>query len=250
MSDPLKIMIVDDELPARNRLKEVLDDCRDKVPLQLAAEASDGVRAIELMNQITPDVVLLDIRMPGMDGIEVARHAQKLAQPPAIIFTTAFDAYAVKAFELNAVDYLLKPIRRERLLAALQKASALRGTQQGFEKLQQKARSHVSVTERGKVILVPLTDVLYLRAELKYVTVKTAEREYLLEESLSSLEEEFANQFVRVHRNCLVARNAIVGFERLANDGDTYWVVLLKGLSEKLPVSRRQQYIIREFKGD
>jgi two-component system, LytTR family, response regulator AlgR len=250
MSDPLKIMIVDDELPARNRLKEVLDDCRDKVPLQLAAEASDGVRAIELMNQIAPDLVLLDIRMPGMDGIEVARHAQKLAQPPAIIFTTAFDAYAVKAFELNAVDYLLKPIRRERLLAALQKASALRGTQQGFEKLQHKARSHVSVTERGKVILVPLTDVLYLRAELKYVTVKTAEREYLLEESLSSLEEEFANQFVRVHRNCLVARNAIGGFERLTEDGDTYWVVLLKGLSEKLPVSRRQQYIIREFKGD
>jgi two-component system, LytTR family, response regulator AlgR len=126
MSEALKVIIVDDELPARNRLKEVLEDCRDKLSVRLLAEASDGVRAVELMNEMAPDVMLLDIRMPGMDGIEVARHAQKLAAPPAVIFTTAFDAYAVKAFELNAIDYLLKPIRRERLLAALQKAAARR----------------------------------------------------------------------------------------------------------------------------
>jgi two-component system, LytTR family, response regulator AlgR len=251
MSEALKVIIVDDELPARNRLKEVLEDCGDKLPVRLLAEASDGIRAVELMNEMAPDVMLLDIRMPGMDGIEVARHAQKLAVPPAVIFTTAFDAYAVKAFELNAIDYLLKPIRRERLLAALQKAAARRGPAAGLEKLQQNARSHLSIGERGKVILVPLTEVLYLRAELKYVTIKTAAREHLLEESLTNLEEEFGNYFVRVHRNCLVARNAIAGFERVTQtDGDAGWVVLLKGLDEKLPVSRRQQYIIREFKGE
>ena len=251
MDAPLKIGVVDDELPARNRLKEILQDISEHVALSVVAEASDGLKAVKLLNEISVDIVLLDIRMPGMDGIEVARHLQNLAAPPAIIFTTAFDAYAVKAFELNAVDYLLKPIRRERLQAALEKAKGRLGVRlNGLEQLQQRARSHLSVSERGKILLVALTDVLYLRAELKYVTIKTAEREYLLEESLTNIEEEFGEKFLRVHRGCLVARDAVRGFERVAAEGgDGHWVVLLTGSEEKLPVSRRQQHVVREFQG-
>lgn len=251
MDGPLKILVVDDEMPARNRLKEILQDVSETVSLSVIAEASDGVKAITLLNGTEVDIVLLDIRMPGMDGIEVARHAQNLARPPAVVFTTAFDAYAVKAFELNAVDYLLKPIRRERLQAALEKARGRMGAAQpGLEQLQHKARSHLSVSERGKILLVPADDILFLRAELKYITVKTAQREYLLEESLTNLEEEFGDQFLRIHRSCLVARSAISGFERVTEGagGDNHWVVILKGLDEKLAVSRRQQHIIREIK--
>ena len=251
MNAPVKILVVDDELPARNRLKEVLQDISEHFSLSLVAEANNGQNAIVLLNEMSVDVILLDIRMPGMDGIEVARHLQHLASPPAVIFTTAFDAYAVKAFELNAVDYLLKPIRRERLQAALEKAKGRLGAPPaGLEQLQQRARSHLSVSERGKILLVPLAQIIYLRAELKYVTIKTAEREFLLEESLTTLENEFGEYFLRIHRACLVARNAVRGFERVAEEGsDGHWVVLLNGSEEKLPVSRRQQQIVREFKG-
>ncbi len=251
MEAPLKILVVDDELPARNRLKEILLDVSEHVSLSVVAEAGDGKKAISMLNELNVEIVLLDIRMPGMDGIEVARHLQNLAAPPAIIFTTAFDAYAVKAFELNAVDYLLKPIRRERLQAALEKAKARLGARlTGLEQLQQRARGHLSVSERGKILLVPLAEIIYLRAELKYITIKTTEREYLLEESLTNLEEEFGEHFLRVHRSCLVARSAVRGFERVAEEGsDGRWVVMLNGSDEKLPVSRRQQHIVREFRG-
>lgn len=249
MGAPLKILVVDDELPARNRLKEILQDVGEQLSLTVVAEASDGVKAVTLLNELSIDIVLLDIRMPTMDGIEVARHMQNLATPPAIIFATAFDAYAVQAFELNAVDYLLKPIRRERLQAALEKARGRLGAPQaGLEQLPQRARGHLSVSERGKILLVPVADILYLRAELKYITVKTVQREYLLEESLTNLEEEFKNSFLRIHRSCLVARSAIRGFERVTDDGDGHWVVLLNGSDEKLPVSRRQQQVIKEYK--
>ena len=251
MDAPLKILVVDDELPARNRLKEILQDVSEHLSLSVVAEVGDGKKAIVLLNDLDIEIVLLDIRMPGMDGIEVARHLQNLAAPPAIIFTTAFDAYAVKAFELNAVDYLLKPIRRERLQAALEKAKGRLGARlTGLEQLQQRARGHLSVSERGKILLVPLAEIIYLRAELKYITIKTAAREYLLEESLTNLEEEFGEHFLRIHRSCLVARAAVHGFERVAEEGsDGRWVVLLTGTEEKLPVSRRQQHIVREFKG-
>ena len=250
MDGPLKILVVDDELPARNRLKEILQDLSETVSLSVVAEASDGLKAITLLNDTAVDIVLLDIRMPGMDGIEVARHAQNLARPPAVIFTTAFDAYAVKAFELNAVDYLLKPIRAERLQAALEKARGRMGAAQpGLAQLQHQARSHLSVSERGKILLVPVADILFLRAELKYITIKTGQWEYLLEESLTNLEEEFGEHFVRIHRSCLVARSAIRGFERATEAaGDGHWVVMLNGVDEKLAISRRQQHIIREIK--
>lgn len=252
MNEPLKILVVDDEAPARNRLKEVLADINGSIPNKVMGEASEGVHALNFINDNPVDIVLLDIRMPTMDGIEVARHSLKLEKPPAIIFTTAFDAYAVKAFELNAVDYLLKPIRRERLFTALKKVTSQHAAlDPALAQMQQRARSHLSVTERGKIILVPIGDIIYMRAELKYVTLKTKAREFLIEESLTSLEEEFQPKFVRIHRNCLVARDNITGFERVTpTDGEPYWVVLPKGLEEKLPVSRRQQHIIRELKGD
>ena len=248
-SEAARILIADDEAPARSRLRDLLDDCREKFPLVIVDEARNGREALEVINREKVDVVLLDIRMPEIDGMEAARHIAGMAEPPAIIFTTAFDAYALKAFEVNAIDYLLKPIRAERLLAALSKT---RGgpapSRAALDAAANKPRRHLSVHERGKIILVPLDDILYLRAELKYVTVRTAQRELLVEESLTHLEEEFGDAFVRVHRNCLVARTAIGGFERSAEDGESGWAVVIKGTGEKLPVSRRQHHVIKEFR--
>ena len=247
---PFRILIVDDEAPARKRLRDLLDDCAPELLLSVVAEASDGIRALAVLDQTPVDVVLLDIRMPGMDGIEVARHVQKMANAPAIVFTTAYDAYAVKAFELNAIDYLLKPIRRERLAAALKKAVAGHPPNTlALQRIEQRARSHLSVIEKSRVSLVPVAEILYMRAEQKYVTLKTAAREYLLEEPLAALEEEFRADFVRIHRNCLVAKKAIAGFERIApSEAEAYWAVIVKGVNERLPISRRQQSIVREFR--
>lgn len=252
MPEALRVMIVDDEAPARNRLRELLQDCAGSRPLVLAGEASNGSEALERLARGGVDVVLLDIRMPGMDGIEAAQHMQRLPDPPAIVFTTAYDNYAIQAFEVNAIDYLLKPVRAERLLTALGKARALgSGSVDALRGLEPQGRTHLSVYERGRVVLVPVDKIIYLRAELKYVTVKTAEREYLVEESLSHLEQEFAGRFVRIHRSCLVAQSCIAGFERQAQDGEgeapSGWSVLLDGCAEKLPISRRQQHIVKEF---
>jgi two-component system response regulator AlgR len=195
------------------------------------------------------DIVLLDIRMPEMDGMEAARHIAGMAEPPAIIFTTAFDAYALEAFEVNAIDYLLKPIRAERLVTALGKTAAAPPiSRQALDAAANQARRHLSVHERGKIHLVPIGEVLYLRAELKYVTVRTAAREYLVEESLTSLEEEFHDLFVRIHRNCIVAREAIGGFERNAEESESGWAVVIKATGEKLPVSRRQHHVVKQFR--
>jgi two-component system response regulator AlgR len=181
--------------------------------------------------------------------MEAARHMAGMEQPPAIIFTTAFDAYAIKAFEVNAIDYLLKPIRLERLLVALGKTRAAPPvTREALEAAANLPRRHLSVHERGKIHLVPIGEVLYLRAELKYVTVRTAEREYLVEESLTNLEEEFAELFVRIHRNCLVGRAAIAGFERNAEETESGWAVVIKATGEKLPVSRRQHHVVKQFR--
>ena len=259
-----RILIVDDEAPARRRLRDVLDDCREHFPLMIADEAANGVEAIDVINRGGIDIVLTDIRMPIMDGIEVARHVAKLPNPPKLIFVTAFDQYAVKAFELNAIDYLLKPIRQERLLSALGKAMAIKpAVAEAIAEGAQARRKHLSIQERGRIILVPLDDVLYLKAELKYVTVRTAQKEFLLEESLTKLEDEFADMFTRIHRNTLVATEAVAGFEKVADGareaddglantdrtegGGSHWVVNIKGIPEKLAVSRRQQHVVKEF---
>jgi len=244
----LRVVIADDEAPARSRIRDLLEDCAGSFPIELAGEAANGRELLALLEETSADVVLLDIRMPEMDGLEVAQHMLKLPEPPSVIFTTAYNEHALKAFELHAVDYLLKPIRLRRLHDALTRARAI--TPLRLDVLQQitpDARTHLSVLERGKVLLIPVAEILYLRAELKYVTIRTAAREYLLEESLSKLEQEFSEQFVRIHRSCLVAKAHITGFEKEGGEGEAGWVVTLAGLDEKLPVSRRQQHIVKEM---
>lgn len=244
----LRVVITDDEAPARSRMRDLLQDCAATLPIELVGEAANGRELIELLQEREADLVLLDIRMPEMDGLEAAQHLQKLPEPPKIIFTTAFDAYAVKAFELHAVDYLLKPIRLRRLFDAVSRARALTPLRLDvLKELTPEARTHLSVQERGRVILVPVPEIVYLRAELKYVSIRTRERELLMEESLSRLEQEFADTFVRIHRSCLVAKAHLAGFEKAAEDGEGGWVAVLKGVDEKLPVSRRQAHVVREF---
>lgn len=248
---PLRLLIVDDEAPARARMRDLLGDINGEVPNIVVGEAADGLEALEFLSR-TPapvvDVALVDIRMPRLDGIGLAQ--QLMVRPagtaPAIIFTTAYDEYAVRAFDLNAIDYLLKPVRASRLLTALNKLP--RGNDAAaLHRLSPGGRTHLHSNERGRIQLIPLADILYLRAELKYVTARTREREFLVEEPLSHLEEEFGERFVRIHRNCLVAREAIAGVERAAGEGgdgnegsEARWMVLLRDFPEKLPVSRRQ----------
>jgi two-component system response regulator AlgR len=247
-TSPLKILVVDDELPARRRLRELLADLSGRLSLEVVGEAANGRQALELAAMQSPDVVLLDIRMPEIDGLEVARHLQKLPRSPAIVFTTAFDAYAIKAFEVHAVDYLLKPIRATRLEEALTRARAAKPPpDEALRTLRPEARTNLCAQERGRIHLIPIAEIVYLKAELKYVTARTSAREYLLEESLTRLEQEFAERYVRIHRNCLVARAAIRGFERVQDDGEGHWVVMLNGIDEKLAVSRRQQHVVREI---
>lgn len=246
MSLPLRILIVDDEEPARRRLAELLGDCAMQLPLEVAGSAATGREALTFAESHPVDVVLLDIRMPDMDGLETAGHLLKLSPPPAVIFVTAFDAYAVQAFEVNAIDYLLKPVRPERLLAALHKAPPVHAP--GPEELRRatvQPRRFFSINERGKVTLIPVSEVIVMRADVKYVAARTATREYLLDESLARLEHEFGERFVRIHRSGLVARDRIAGFEK---DDQGGWMVRLTGIPEALPISRRQQHIVKEIK--
>jgi len=246
----LKILVVDDEPPARTRMGQLLGDCASQLPLAVVGMADGGVAGLEAAARLKPDIVLLDIAMPDMNGIEVARHLAQLDTAPAIIFVTAFDEHALKAFEVQAVDYLLKPVRAERLLAALQRAGRVGAREPRLEELARElgaARTQISVAERGRLVLVPVGDIVYLRAELKYVTIRTVAREYLTEESLTALEGEFGDRFVRIHRNALVARAFIAGFQRVKSrpegEGDApegHWEILLRDMDERLPISRRQ----------
>lgn len=245
MNAVLRILIVDDEAPARARLRDLLTDLAAELPNQVVGEAADGLAGLEACQAFNPDVVLCDIHMPCMNGLELAQHLGRLPQAPGLVFITAFDQYAVQAFELAAVDYLLKPVRATRLAAALEKArhARLRGEQ--LQVLAPQGRTQLRSTERGRSLLVAVADIDFLRAEQKYVTAHTREREYLLEESLNQLEQEFGELFVRVHRNCLVARRAIAGYERgeradEGESGEAQWQLILHGSNVRIPVSRRQ----------
>lgn len=252
-----RILIVDDEAPARARLTTLLSDIAVECPHALVGEAAQAQQALDLIAELSPDIVLLDVQMPGMTGIEMAAHlSQHEAGGPAIIFVTAYDEYALKAFEVQALDYLLKPVRASRLADAIRRAHAMKQNAQTRKQViaqlassLQSTRRNFSVQERGRLLLVPVAEVLYLKAEAKYVTLRTREREYLLEGSLLSLEQEFAAQFIRVHRNALVARDAIAGVERgtqvidAESDGEKIqesWQVILRGIDDRLPISRRQ----------
>lgn len=271
-----RILIVDDEAPARARLKTLLGDIAEQRPHQLVGEAAQAQQALDKIVELRPDIVLLDVQMPGISGIEFAEHLAKSEYAStAIIFVTAHDAYALKAFEVHAVDYLLKPVRAARLAEAITRAVSFKqgsnidktpqhdttytsATQQ-LEKLitaMPQVRKNFSVQERGRLLLVPVIDVLYLKAEAKYITLRTREREYLIEASLLSLEQELSERFVRVHRNALVARDAIIGVEKgmlsldhdSDNDGEKAqesWQVILRDVKDRLPISRRQWSVVK-----
>ena len=255
----IKVLVVDDEPPARTRMAQLLADCAGQMALTQVGQADGGLAAIEAVTRLQPDVVLLDIAMPDMNGIEVARHLAQLEDPPAIIFVTAFEEHALQAFEVQALDYLTKPVRAQRLLAALQRATRMVTREPRLEQLAQSlgaARTQISVSERGRLVLVPVGDIVYLRAELKYVTIRTVGREYLTEESLTALESEFGERFVRIHRNALVARGFIAGSQRVkagpAGEGESaegHWEILLRGMDERLPISRRQWPAVKAAAG-
>jgi len=241
---PLKVILADDEALARARLADLLADLAEDFAVEVVAHASTGELALARAADTPADVILLDIQMPGMTGLETARHIARLPHPPAIIFVTAFDEHALQAFELRALDYLLKPVRLARLREALSRLKPL--SLADAEALAPR-RTHFSLLERGRIWRVPVNDVLYLRAELRYVTARTREREYLLEESLVKLEEEFGDELLRIHRNCLVARRHLAGFHRQGDEGEGHWLAVLKDWPERLPVSRRQMNVVRDF---
>lgn len=235
----MRILIVDDEPLARGRVRSLVAELgRDEI----IGEAGDGPGAIDAVQNLNPDLVLLDIRMPGMDGLEVARHLRTLARPPAVVFATAFGDHALEAFEANAIDYLLKPIRAERLAAALDRVRAL--TTLRPEALPAAgARTHLSAVVKGRLQLVPVAEIRYLHADQKYVEAVWPEGRILIEDSLKSLETEFPQRFLRVHRNALVAVDYVAALERL-DDGEM--VVVLRGVPEPVAVSRRLAGEVRQ----
>jgi len=246
----MRIFIVDDEAPARERLRILLSDIVVDCPHELVGEADNPQAALDSIASSKPDLVLLDVQMPGMTGLELAEYIAGLPHPPAVVFVTAYDQYALRAFDVDAVDYLLKPVRATRLAEALQRVGRLlaRTASDGAAVLPV-GRQHFSVMERDRLLLVSVRDVIFLKAELKYVTLRTRDREYLIEDPLVSIEEELSHVFVRVHRNALVARAAILGVERGSqtveqNGGgervQESWEVILKDTQERLPISRRQ----------
>ena len=242
----MRVLIADDEPLARERLRDLL---AEQPGIELVAEAGDGREALHACATHHPDLVLLDIAMPGIDGLETARHLAAFEPRPAVVFCTAYDAHALSAFEAAAIDYLVKPVRPERLAAALERARTFAAGRNGNgaatdgELRHEQHRTHLCARLRGSLRLIPIEDVHYLQAEEKYVVVHHARGEDLIEESLKSLEEEFGDRFVRIHRNCLVARHEIVELKR-APDGHVQAV--LRHGEHPLEVSRRCVAHLRE----
>jgi len=245
----MNILIVDDETLARSRLRTLLADCAD-THRTTVAEASNAAETMALLGPTGGrafDLVLLDIHMPGQDGLALAHTLQTLPQPPAVVFVTAHADHAVSAFELDAVDYLTKPVRRERLQQALAKVQ--RGTRAPLPTTAPSAQDGdaLLIQDRGRTERLPLAEVLYFKAEQKYVTVRTATRSYIMDGALSDLETRFAPRFLRIHRNALVARRALRALEKHYDpeEGEG-WAVRLQGSTELLLVSRRQLAAVRE----
>ncbi len=240
----LKVLIVDDESLARSRLRTLLGDCQLPAVV-VGGEAANAMQAIEILRRESFDAALLDVRMPGADGLSLAQTLRTMPHAPAVVFVTAHAEHAVTAFELEAVDYLTKPVRLERLQAAMQKVErhllATRGTTPG------QPQEMLIIQDRGRTERVPLHEVLYLKAELKYITVRTPGKSYILDGSLSELEEKYAALFIRVHRNALVARRAVRALEKHFDpeEGEG-WAVRLTGIEELLAVSRRQLAAVRD----
>lgn len=244
----LTILIVDDELLARKRLRTLLGDCTEPTVI-VGGEAKNSAEALALLEQVQFDAVLLDIHMPGGDGLALARRIKELSHLPAIVFITAHAEHAVEAFELTATDYLTKPVRLERLQNSLQKIEQFNQLKRRLEPKNTKniASEILIIQERGTTERIPLNEVLYLKAELKYISVRTALKTYILEGSLSELEARYPAHFLRVHRNALVATHAIRALEKHfdPDEGDG-WAVRLTNIDELLMVSRRQLAVVKE----
>lgn len=246
--DPLRVLIVDDERNARNRLLDLLDDIRETIPTIIVGEAGTGTEALKALEGKNVDVVLCDISMPEMDGLEFARHVRYIPNSPHVIFVTAYDDFAVKAFEVNAVDYLVKPVRVNRLIESLQKLEGLTVKANITDDFPSSPRRYFSCVELGKVILVPVHKVVYIKADDKYVVATTTEREYLVSETLSGIEKEFSDIFIRTHRSFIVAKKAIIGVHKDKNpESEIPYKIELAGINVMMPVSRRQWKAVKDY---
>jgi two-component system response regulator AlgR len=240
----MKILIVDDEPLARERLAAMV---AAQPGMTMVGQAGDGVEAVEAVGRLHPDIVLMDIAMPGMDGLEAARHLAESDEPPAVIFCTAYDEHALAAFEACAVDYLVKPVRAERLATALERARRFTGERSraiGASIPKAARRTHLCSRLRGALKLIPIGEVIYFIAEDKYVIAHHASGEALLEDSLKTLENEFADRVVRIHRNCLVMRDRLVGLKRHP-DGQVF--AEMRGTATQLEISRRCLPLVRRL---
>ena len=262
MTPPLRVLLVDDEPLARLRLRGLVADCTEPVA-SVVGEAANAGQALGWLAENSCDVVLLDVQMPGRDGTQLAAELRRLPQSPAVVFVTAHAEHALRAFDLDAVDYLTKPVRRERLHAALQRVAQRLGARVAVPTAGAVAGEGddagvIVVTDRNRVVRVPIAEVLYLKAEMKYVTLRTALHTYVLDEALSDLEVRLGERFLRVHRNALVARSAVRALERRvvagegeedsadASEGTETWAVCMAPVGEWLAVSRRQVAAVRE----
>jgi two-component system response regulator AlgR len=245
--DAIRALVVDDEPPARERLRRLLEEMDE---VHVVGEAGNGRDALELCARLAPDVVLLDIRMPGMDGIEAARHLNALDAPPAVVFTTAYDQHALEAFETQAVGYLLKPVRQEKLARAIRHAARIAAPQ--LLRLAEhsrlgRRRAQICARLGEQLRLIPMEDVRYFAAGQKYVSVHHRAGADLIDEPLRALASEFAGDFVRIHRNSLVSVRYVDSIERTA---EGQYVVRMKGGDELLPVSRRHApEALRQLRG-
>ena len=239
----MKVLIVDDEAPARDRLVHMVSSIDS---METSGQASNGLEAVRMVQDSHPDVVLMDIRMPGMDGLEAARHLSEMDEPPAIIFTTAYSEHALEAYDANAVDYLVKPIRQEKLEKSLAKARKLTKAQIAALNMETNTtgRSHICARIRGNLELIPVDEIVYFQADQKYITVRHVGGEVLIEDALKNLEVEFEDRLIRIHRNALVSTNYITGMEK---NIDGRFVVTFKEVDDTFEISRRHVAEVRKF---
>lgn len=247
MTTPMRVLLVDDEELARVRMRGLVNECPEPA-CAVVGEAANAAQAMSWLGANACDLVLLDVHMPGRDGTQLAADIARLEPRPAVVFVTAHAQHALTAFDLEAVDYLTKPVRRERLQAALQRVAQriVRPAPPAVED-----EPVVVVSDRGRVVRVPVSEVLYLKAELKYVTMRTAQHTYVLDDALSDLEQRLGERFIRVHRNAIVARRAVRALERRVvaggdDEGGESWAVRVAPVDEWLAVSRRQATTVRE----
>lgn len=255
-SNRFSALIADNEQHSKEKLMQILDALKTQIPLTSVHQVADGLSAFEFLSQYndraTPLIAFLNKDLPQMSGLELAHHVAKMRKPPSIVLLTSQETPSISIFEENSSQCITKPLNKENLIEVFTKILNLGGSSDKIPDQQLtaaglKRRTHLSVSERGRVKLIPLSEILFLKAELKYTTIKTAEKEFLTEEPLIGLEQEFSDHFIRIHRNCLIPKSKIKNFERNKSE-ESGWVAIIDGVSEKLSVSRRQWAQIRELK--